>query len=162
MMHNSYTVATASSFAGVDRKTVLNALKNEALTASKTTKNHWVISHNNLKKWMKSRGKSHSPRKPVTTITSKSSGKQFTITSEVSEPLKVAEDRMSLSLLRADVINLKNIIIDNIAFVDGSKNPHSRDDIDFSDVEHMEFLFTQAKLLKYITDQLETIEPEDA
>ena len=49
MMHNSYTVATASSFAGVDRKTVLNALKNEALTASKTTKNHWVISHNNLK-----------------------------------------------------------------------------------------------------------------
>ena len=162
MMHNHYTVATASSFAGVCSKTVLNALKKDKLTATKTAKNRWAISKNNLKKWMEERGTPNSPRKPVTTITSKSSGKQFTITSEVSEPLKVAEDSMSLSLLRADVINLKNIIIDNIAFVDGSKNPHSRDDIDFSDVEHMEFLFTQAKLLKYITDQLETIEPEDA
>tara|TARA_R110002111_G_scaffold11497_1_gene35523 strand:+ start:482 stop:931 length:450 start_codon:yes stop_codon:yes gene_type:complete len=148
MMPNHYTVATASSFAGVDRKTVLNALKNEALTASKTTKNHWVISHNNLKKWMKSRGKPHSPH---------------TITSEDKKPSKTVPDSsVILRLSHADAIQLRHIILDNLDIVNGRENLLSRENIDFSNVEHMECLFIQAKLLKYITQQLEIVEPEGA
>jgi excisionase family DNA binding protein len=51
----------AAGIAGVSRKTIVDAINAKKLYASRNNRNHWVISENDLKAWMDSRGANHIP-----------------------------------------------------------------------------------------------------
>ena len=51
-----YTPQKAAGIAGVSRKTVMDAINAQKLNATRNNRNHWVISKDDLKAWMDSRG----------------------------------------------------------------------------------------------------------
>ena len=51
-----YTPQKAAGIAGVSRKTVMDAINAQKLKATRNNRNHWVISEDDLKVWMDSRG----------------------------------------------------------------------------------------------------------
>lgn len=50
------TPAQAAKKAGVSRGTIMNALKNRDLPATRNNRNHWQIQDDDLSKWMAERG----------------------------------------------------------------------------------------------------------
>jgi len=50
------TPAKAAKKAGVSRGTIMNALKNRDLKATRNNRNHWQIQDEDLSKWMAGRG----------------------------------------------------------------------------------------------------------
>ena len=51
-----YSPQKAAGIAGVSRKTVMDAITAQKLKATRNNRNHWVISEDDLKAWMDSRG----------------------------------------------------------------------------------------------------------
>jgi excisionase family DNA binding protein len=59
----------AAGIAGVSRKTVMDAINAQKLNATRNNRNHWVISKDDLKAWMDSRGVKPKPETSSDTIT---------------------------------------------------------------------------------------------
>ena len=57
----------AAGIAGVSRKTVMDAINAKKLNATRNNRNHWVISEDDLKAWMDSRGVKPMPDTPSDT-----------------------------------------------------------------------------------------------
>ena len=51
-----YSPQNAAGIAGVSRKTVMDAITAQKLNATRNNRNHWVISKDDLKAWMDTRG----------------------------------------------------------------------------------------------------------
>ena len=56
-----YSPQKSAKIAGVSRKTVMDAINAKKLNATRNNRNHWVISEDDLKAWMDSRGAKHIP-----------------------------------------------------------------------------------------------------
>jgi excisionase family DNA binding protein len=51
-----YSPQKSAEIAGVSRKTVMDAINAKKLNATRNNRNHWVISKDDLKAWMDTRG----------------------------------------------------------------------------------------------------------